>query len=75
MTTNMYLENTLKSPTNFGEMPISDFWPSKKKKKAVSDNPVIQFRILSRDDLCIKGITVAAVLGTDCCGLEETRST
>ena len=29
----MYLENTLKSPTNFGEMPISDFWPSKKKKK------------------------------------------
>lgn len=71
----MYLENTLKSPTNFGEMPISDFCPSKKKKKAVSDNPVIQFRILSRDDLCIKGITVAAVLGTDCCGLEETRST
>ena len=29
----MYLENTLKSPTNFGEMPISDFWPPKKKKK------------------------------------------
>lgn len=70
----MCLENTLKSPTNFGEMPISDFG-HQKKKKAVSDNPVIQFRILSRDDLCIKGITVAAVLGTDCCGLEETRST
>ena len=29
----MYLENTLKSPTNFGEMPISDFWPPKKKKQ------------------------------------------
>ena len=75
MTTNMYLENTLKSPTNFGEMPISDFWPpKKKKKKTVSDNSVIQFRFLSRDDLCIKGITVVAVLGTDCYGLEETRS-
>lgn len=55
-------------------MPISDFWPPKKKTTTVSDNPVIQFRILSRDDLCIKGITVVAVLGTDCCGLEETRS-
>ena len=37
-------------PTNFGEMPVSDFWPPKKTKtKTASDNPVIQFRILSRD--------------------------
>lgn len=69
-------------PRKYFEIPYK-FWRNaylrflaiKKKKKAVSDNPVIQFRILSRDDLCIKGITVAAILGTDCCGLEETRST
>lgn len=74
MTTNMYLENILKSLQILEKCLSQIFGHQKKKTTTVSDNPVIQFRILSRDDLCIKGITVAAVLGTDCCGLEETRS-
>lgn len=59
-------------PTNFGEMPVSDFWPPKKNKNSFRQSC---YPIQNSEQRCIKGITVVAMLGTDCCGLEETRST